>query len=88
MRNTFLVKIVKSLRDLLEESAAHRLFHLAVGALLLDILVQTYPTDIVGHDANCLRGFNQIMHLDNVGVINLFQSKNLSLNSLSFHRVI
>ena len=85
MRNTFLVKIVKSLRDLLEKSAAHRLFHLAVGALLLDILVQTYAADVVGHDANCLRSFNQIMHLDDVRVINLFQSKNLSLNSLSFH---
>jgi hypothetical protein len=72
VRNTFLVKIVKSLRDLLEESAAHWLFDLAVGALLLDVLMQTYAADVVGHDANCLRGFNQIMHLDDIGVINLF----------------
>ena len=82
------MEVIKSLCDLLEESAAHWLFHLAVGALLLDVLVQTNAANVISHDANCLRCFNQIMHLDNVGVINLFQSQNFSLNSLSFHGVV
>lgn len=86
--NTFLMEVIKGLRNLFEESSAHWLFHLAVGALLLDVLVQTNAANIIGYDANCLWSFNQIMHLDNVRVINLFQSKNLSLNSLSFHWII
>lgn len=82
------MEVIKGLCDLLEESAAHWLFYLAVGALLLDVLVQTYAANVIRHDANCFRGLNQIMHLDNVRMINLFQSENFSLNSLSFHGVI
>ena len=54
VRNTFLMEVIKCLCNLLEESTAHWLFHLAVGALLLDVLVQTNAANIISHDADCL----------------------------------
>ena len=48
------MEVIKGLRNLFEESTAHWFFHLAVGALLLDVLVQTNAANIIGYDANCL----------------------------------
>ena len=53
MCNSFMMKVVKGFSDLLEESTADWLFHLAVGTLLLDVLVKTDATDVISHDTNC-----------------------------------
>lgn len=48
------MEVIKSLYNLLEESTANWLFYLTVGALLLDVLVQTNAANIIGHNAYCL----------------------------------
>ena len=58
MCDSSLMQVVEGLRNLLEESSADWLLHLAICALLLDVLVQAYTANEIGHNANCLGRFN------------------------------
>ena len=69
MSNSFSVKIVKTLRNLLEEPSAYRLFYYSVGALLLYILMKTYASNEISNDTYLLISFDQIIHLDNVWMV-------------------
>lgn len=88
VRNTFVMKVIKSFYDLFEEPAADRFFHLSVCALLLDVLVQRDAWDVVCYDADGLACFYQIVHLDDVRVIDLLQRHDFPLHGLSLHRVV
>ena len=88
MRNPFRMQIIKGFSYLLEEPSAHTFSHLAVCALLLHILVQARAGYIVGDDAYLLRGFYQVVHPDDVRVIDSFQSHDFSLDGFSLHGVV
>lgn len=84
----FVVKVVECLNDLLEESATGSLLDLTVGALLLDILVQRDASNVVCDDADLFAGLDEVIHFDDVRVVNLFQRHDFSLHSLSLHRIV
>lgn len=86
--NAFVMQIIKSFSDLLEEAAADALLHLAIRALLFDVLVQRYAFNVIGHEANLLTCFNYVVHSDYVRVINFLQGKDLALHSLPLHAII
>ena len=88
MRDTFVMQIIESLSNLLEESAADALLHLPIRALLLHVLVQRYALNVICDKANLLTSFNYIVHSDYVRVIDLLESKYLSLHGLPLHGII
>lgn len=63
------MKVVESLDNLFEEASACALFDHPVGALLLHILVKRNPLDVVCHDTNLLACFDEIVHFDDVWVV-------------------
>ena len=82
------MQVVKGFCDLSEKASAGRFFDLAVCALLLDVLVQRDALDVVGDDANLFVGFDQVVHFDDVRVVNLLEGHDFSLHRLSLHRVV
>lgn len=52
------MEVIKCLGNLFEETAANFFFDLPVRALMLDVLVQRDAADVVGHDADLLRGLD------------------------------
>jgi hypothetical protein len=56
--NAFLMKVVEGFGDLLEKTAAYRFFHLSVRRLLLNVLVQTYSTNVIGDNTYSFGSFN------------------------------
>lgn len=67
------MQIVEGFRDLLEEAATDALFYLSVRALLLDVLVQRYAFDVVGYQTDLLAGFNDVVHSNNVRMIDFLE---------------
>ena len=83
-----MVKVVKRLTNLFEELSADRFFDLPVRALLLDILVQRYALNHICDDADLFARFNEVIHLDDVWMINLLEGHDFSLDCFALHRVI
>jgi hypothetical protein len=52
------MQVVEGLRNLFEESSADWLLHLAISALLFDVLVQAYTANEIGDNTNSLGRFN------------------------------
>jgi len=88
MCNSSGVQKIKSFSDLPEEFPAYRLFNLSVCTLLFHVLMQGNALNVIRHDANLLGRFYQIMHLNDMRMVNLFQSHYFTLHCFSFHRVI
>ena len=88
MRNTFVMQVIKSFSDLLEEAAADALLHLPICTFLLHILVQRYALNIIRDKANLFSSFNYIVHSDYVRVVNFLECEYLTLHGLPFHRII
>ena len=85
MRDTLVMKVIKCLGNLLEKLATDRLLDLAVGALLLNILVERDSRNVVSNNADLFTGFDQIIHLDDMWMVDLLQSHDFSLNGFAFH---
>eukprot|EP00356_Strombidium_inclinatum_P004515 CAMPEP_0170487398 /NCGR_PEP_ID=MMETSP0208-20121228/6218_2 /TAXON_ID=197538 /ORGANISM="Strombidium inclinatum, Strain S3" /LENGTH=253 /DNA_ID=CAMNT_0010761661 /DNA_START=337 /DNA_END=1098 /DNA_ORIENTATION=- len=86
--DALVMQVVEGLSDLLEEATAGGFFYLAVGALLLDELVEADTTNIISYYANLLAGFDQVVHLDDVGMVNLPESQDLPLHRLPLHTIV
>jgi len=68
------VKIVEPLCDLLEEPSASSFWDLPVRATLLHILMKTDTSNVVSDNTDLLGRLNKVMHPDDVGVVDLFES--------------
>jgi hypothetical protein len=55
---------------------------------LLDILVQRDALNEVSHDANLLARFDEIIHFDDVWMVDLLEGHDFALNCLPLHRVV
>jgi hypothetical protein len=82
------MQVIKSLGNLLEESAADALLDLPIRALLFDILVQRYAFNVISNQAYLLASFNYIVHSDYVWVINFLKCHYFTLDCLPLHGII
>lgn len=82
------VEVVEGFGNLLEETTAGGLADLPIGAVVLDVLMETDATDVVGYNTDLFTSLYQIMHPDDVGMVYLLQSQYLTLNSLPLHAVV
>jgi hypothetical protein len=82
------VQVVESLDYLFEEPPAGGLLDLSIGALLLDVLVERDALDVVGDDADLPGCLDEVVHFDDVGVVDLLQSHDLPLHCFLLHVVI
>ncbi len=62
------VKIPNSIYNLPEDSFAG-IFTLSLGALVLEVLLQTDPTQVFHDQINCLFLINDLVQLDDIGVV-------------------
>lgn len=88
MSNPIRMQIVEGLYNLLEKSSTCGLFDHSVGTLSLNILVNTYATDIISNDTYLLCRFNEVVHFNNIGMVDLSKSNDLPLHGLSLHAII
>lgn len=82
------MKIFESFSYLLKKSSANTLFNYSICTLLLHILMQWYSLNIIRNNAYLFLSFYQIVHFNNIRMINFFKSHYFSLNSFSFHAII
>ena len=82
------MQVIKAFCDLLKESPADRLFDDSVGAHVLDILMKRDALNVVHNNADLLLCLYQVMHPDDVWVVDLLQGHDLALNSFSLHAVV
>jgi hypothetical protein len=82
------MQIIEGLYNLLEKSSTYGFLDHSVGTLSLYILVNTYATDIIGYDTYLLCRFNEVVHFDNIGMVDLSESYDLPLHGLSLHAII
>jgi len=88
MSNPIRMQIFKSLYNLLEKSSTYGFFHHSICTLSLNILVNTYATNIISYDTYLLCRFNEVVHLNNIGMVDLSESYDLPLHGLSLHTII
>ena len=88
VRNTTRMKILERLGHLLEEASAHALLDDTVRALRLHVLVQRDAGNVVHHDADLLLRLYQVVHPDDVRVVDLLQRHDLPLHRLALHTVV
>lgn len=88
MSNSIRMQIFKSLYNLLEKSSTYGFFHHSICTLSLNILVNTYATNIISYDTYLLCRFNEVVHLNNIGMVDLSESYDLPLHGLSLHTII
>lgn len=82
------MQIIKCLSNLLEKSPTDALLDLAVCALLFNVLMQGYALDVVCDEAYLFTSLNNIMHPNNVRVIDFLQGQYLALHGLPLHAVV
>lgn len=83
--DTFVMKVVKRFNDLFVKPSTDGFLDLPVGTLLFDVLVERYALDVVSNNADGFTSFNQVVHFDDVWVVDLLQSHDLPLNCFTFH---
>lgn len=86
--NALRMQVLERLSNLLKISPAYVFLYLSVDALVLHVLMQRDPRDVVSHDADLFAGFNQVVHPDYVWVIDLLESHDLPLDCFPLHAVI
>lgn len=82
------MQVIKAFCDLLKESPADRLFDDSVGAHVLNILMKRNALNVVHDNADLLLCLYQVMHPDDVWVVDLLQGHDLALNSFTLHTVV
>ena len=88
MSDACMMKVIERVYNLLEKLTTYIFFYLSVGALLFHILMKRYSRNIVCNYAYLLTSFYQIIHFDNMRVVNFLQSHNFPLNCFSFHTIV
>ena len=71
MRNPLMMQVIECFANLFKETPTYIFLDLSIDTLMLDILMQGYSRDIVGHYANLFVCFDQIVHSNNVWMIDL-----------------
>lgn len=88
MGDASVVQVVKAFGYLLEKASTSRLRHLSVHAALLNKLMERDAADVIGNDGDLFGGLDEIVHSNDVRVVDLLESKYLSLYRLPLHAVV
>ena len=70
MCDTLRMQVIKALNDLFKVPSTNWLLDLSVGALLFDILVQTYALNEISYNADLFLSFYKVMHFNYIWMIN------------------
>lgn len=82
------MQVMHCVSNLPENPLAHIFIQFTSWAALLDVLVQVCALYVIHHDADLPACLHHVVHLDDIWVLYLPKSHQLSLNRLLLHRVL
>lgn len=88
MCNSSRMQIVKSFYNLPKKLSANWFLYLSVSALLFHVLMKRNSLDHVSYDADLLSCFDQIVHFDDMWMVNFLKGHYFTLNGFSLHGVV